>query len=139
MSTVVIRPLGRGECEIVHSPSGAQLRSSKSAQFGGLGTSFSSTDLLSAALGSCIATDLEPVAERNGLAPDAIRIEVDKRMTLTPKRIEAMRVTITVPPSVDDTLFLKLERAAQHCLVQRSLSPDVHCAVAVLRAEEATA
>jgi putative redox protein len=122
---IVVTLQGRGDCSIEHSPTGTVITSSKSAAFGGLGRSFSSTDLLAAALGSCIATDIEPVAVRHGLPLESIRIEVDKDVTSQPKKVNGLRVRVLLPGSVDDLLLLKLERAAGHCLVHRSLDPDI--------------
>jgi uncharacterized OsmC-like protein len=136
---IEVRLVGAGECDVRHAPSGAQLRTSKSPAFGGLGRSFSSTDLIGAALGSCIATDLEPVAARNGLALADIAIRVDKQLGGAPKRIESFTVTIVLPATVDDVLMVKLERAARLCLVQRSLSPDIACTVAFTREARSSA
>jgi len=122
---ILVRLQGRGDCSIEHGPTGSVITSSKSAAFGGLGSSFSSTDLLAAALGSCIATDIEPVAERHGVPLDAIRIEVDKELTMQPRKVIALRVSVLLPGTVDDVLLLKLERAAGHCLVHRSLDPGI--------------
>ena len=130
---IEIRLLGAGECDVRHAASGARLHTSKSTAFGGLGRSFSSTDLIGAALGSCIATDLEPVAVRHGLAPADITILVEKELSGAPKRIESFTVTVTLPATVDDVLLVKLERAARLCLVQRSLSPDIACTVTLTR------
>jgi putative redox protein len=133
MSRISIRLAGPGDCEILHADSGVRIRSSKSPEFGGSGTSFSSTDLLAAALGSCIATDLEPVAERNGLAPASIAIDVEKHLSTKPKRIDTLAVSVRVPEHVGDALLLKLERAAAACLVQRSLQPDIRVDITVSR------
>jgi uncharacterized OsmC-like protein len=120
-----IRLLGGGDCELVQDTTGVALRTSKSVAFGGTGASFSSTDLLAAALGSCIATDLEPVAARNGVPPESIQIEVDKVLSLKPKRIESIDVRVTLPPGTPELVATKLERAADHCLVHRALHPDL--------------
>ena len=124
MSGIAITLEGGGDCRIEHA-SGTVLRTSKSAAFGGSGRSFSSTDLLAVALGSCVATDMEPVAVRHGLPLGEIRIEVDKDVSVKPKQVRALRVRVSLPPGVDDMLLVKLERAAGHCLVHRSLHPDV--------------
>lgn len=120
-----IRLLGGGDCELVHDATGVELRTSKSVAFGGSGASFSSTDLLAAALGSCIATDLDVVATRNGVPPEAIRIEVDKVLSLTPKRLEAIDVRVVLPAGTPEVVATKLERTAEHCLVHRALHPDL--------------
>ena len=119
---------------VEHEASGTSLGTSKSPEFGGTGASFSSTDLLAVALGTCIATDLEHVAERHGLLLDQITVGVVKRFGEGPKRIEAFNVSVRLPARVDDLLVLKLRRAAGHCLVQRSLHPDIDCTVDFFRA-----
>ncbi len=124
---------GQGECDVVHHGSGARLRTAKGRQFGGTGSSFSSTDLLAVALGTCIATDLEPVAQRHGVTLSAIRISVEKQLDTSPKRLTRLSVIVQLPAAVDDVLRLKLQRAADHCLVQRSLSPDIAIAVSLQR------
>jgi uncharacterized OsmC-like protein len=136
VSRITVTLGGSGECEVLHAESGARIHTSKSALFGGTGRSVSSTDLLSAALGTCIATDLEPVADRHGLPLEQIRIEVDKQMTVSPRKIVALTVDITLPDTVDDLLRLKLERTAQHCLVHRSLSPEIEVSITVRRAHD---
>ena len=129
MAGILITLRGGGDCLARHGDTGVELHTSKSPAFGGSGVSFSSTDLLGVALGTCIATDLEPVAERHGLPLDEITVEVEKRFGEAPKRIESMTVSVRLPAGVDDVLALKLRRAAGHCLVQRSLSADIRCSV----------
>lgn len=131
MLPIEIRLEGAGECVLRHGPSGAVIRTSKSPEYGGRGTSFSSTDLLAAALGSCIATDLEPVAERHGIAPGRIVVRAGKRLSVRPKRIESLTIDVTVAGELAEDVRLRLERAAQHCLVHRSLAPDVEVRVRV--------
>ncbi|MFW6201243.1 MAG: OsmC family protein [Gemmatimonadota bacterium] len=131
---VAIRLEGGGECVARHGSSDTRMRTSKSPAYGGSGGSFSSTDLLAVALGTCIATDLELVAERHGIAPAEIAIDVDKTLSLRPKRIEAFRVVVRVPERVEDDVVLRLERAAGHCLVHRSLAAEIRVDVEVHRA-----
>ncbi len=120
---------GDGECSILHTPTGVTVDTSKSPAYGGLGRSFSSTDLLAAALGSCIATDIEPVAIRHGVPLDRITIEVDKRLSVKPRRIDAFDVRVTVTAAIREDVAARLRRAAHACLVQRSLDPAIACTV----------
>jgi len=110
---------------------GVELRTSKSPEYGGTGGSFSSTDLLAVALGTCIATDVEPVAERHGIDVRSMRVRVTKVLSVQPKRIESLSVVVEVPAGVPPDVVVRLERAAGHCLVHRSLSPDVDVRVRV--------
>lgn len=130
---VEVRLAGGGECTVVHALSGATLRTAKSPQYGGSGRSFSSTDLLAVAMATCIATDLEPVAERNGVAPARISIHASKTLSTAPKRVAALDVVVHVEGDVDDTTLLKLRRAADACVVQRALRDDVEVRIDVTR------
>lgn len=121
---------GDGECDVRHAPSDARLLTSRPPEFGGTGSSFSSTDLLAAALGACIATDIETLAVRHGIELSAIEIEVGKELSRQPKKVEAFRVVIRVP-GIDDGMRLRLERASGHCLVRRSLDPGIRVSVEV--------
>jgi uncharacterized OsmC-like protein len=125
---------GKGDCVVSHAETGTTLRTSKSPAFGGTGESFSSTDLLGIALGTCIATDLEPVALRHGVALETIQIEVDKLLSVSPKRVEAFAVTVRIDQDVPEDILLRLRRAADACLVQRALHPDVRCTIVFERA-----
>lgn len=129
MSRIDIRLLGDGECAIRHLDSDAEIRSSKSPELGGRGGAFSSTDLLAAALGSCIATNIEPVALRHGLSLDAFEVSVDKRLRESPKAIESLQVGIRITSPVRDDILERLKRAAGYCLVHRSLSESVEVAI----------
>ncbi|MGD8279087.1 MAG: OsmC family protein [Gemmatimonadota bacterium] len=131
MSGIDIVLEGRGECVVRQRATGVELRTSKSPEYGGTGTSFSSTDLLAAALGTCIATDVEPVAERHGIEAGSIRVHVSKLLSVRPKRIESLSVVVVLPAGVPPDVVVRLERAAGHCLVHRSLSPEIEVRVRV--------
>ena len=120
-----------------HRATGVEVRTSKSPEYGGTGTSFSSTDLLAAALGTCIATDIEPVAERHGIDAGSIRVRVSKVLSVRPKRMVLLEVEVEVPAGSPPDVLVRLERAAGHCLVHRSLSPEIEVRVRV-RARERT-
>jgi uncharacterized OsmC-like protein len=131
MSALDIRLLGAGDTAITHLESGTTIRSSKSPAYGGSGASFSSTDLLAAGLGSCIATNVEPVAERHGVSLDRIRVTVTKRLLKEPKRLDALDVRVSVEGDTAGDILLRFERAAQHCLVHQSLAPHVAVGITV--------
>ncbi len=122
---IEISLLGDGECRITAQPSGAEIRSSKSPEYGGTGDGFSSTDLLAAALGSCIATNLEPVALRHDLSLADLQVTVEKTLSISPKRLAELIVRIELRRTVAGDVLKRLERAASHCVVHQSLSSDV--------------
>lgn len=132
---VSVTPTGAGECEVGHRLGGASFRTATPAAFGGPGDSFSATDLLAAALGSCIATDLIAIGGRYGIEPGDLRVEVGKTLSVRPKRLEALAVVVRTPPDVDETLRLRLERAARSSVVARSLAVEIHITVGVIPRE----
>lgn len=117
---------GRLRCEAVHGPSGIRVITDAPVDNHGRGESFSPTDLVATALGTCILTTLGIVAQRDGLALDGAAVAIEKHMTTTPpRRIARLVVRLTFPPAVDADARAKLERAARTCPVALSLHPDV--------------
>ncbi len=121
---------GQLRCRATHGPSRTQLVTDAPVDNYGKGESFSPTDLVATALGTCMATLMGIVAERNKLDIAGTRVHVVKEMIQDPaRRIGTLRVTIRVPAdkgarlSVEDRK--KLEAAALHCPVHKSLHPDI--------------
>ena len=114
-----------GKWRVVHTASGASVTTDLPPEYGGSGSSFSATDLLAAALGVCIATNIDSVAERHGVPLDALAVAVEKTLTVNPKRLAGLDVTVRCSEPVAAGVLERLERAASHCLVHRSLHRDV--------------
>jgi uncharacterized OsmC-like protein len=121
---------GQLRCQATHAPSKTQLITDAPVDNHGKGESFSPTDLVATALGTCMATLMGIIAERHKLDIAGTRVHVVKDMVQEPaRRIGALRVTIRVPAgkgarlSADDRK--KLETAALHCPVHKSLHPDI--------------
>jgi putative redox protein len=125
MATIEITYNRVGSCRVVHTPSGAALTTDLPPEYGGAGTSFSATDLLAAALGVCVATNIDAVADRHGVALDALSVSVDKTLARDPKRLVALAVTVRSRAPIAGDVLTRLERAADRCVVHRSLHPDV--------------
>lgn len=123
--TVSIRLLGAGRTEVVHDATGHAIRTDMSPAFGGGGSTFSSTDLVAAALGSCIASSIDGVLVRAGVDVSHVAITVDKHLSDAPRRIERLEVRIEVRHLRTERLQKTLERAAAACAVHRSLSSEV--------------
>jgi putative redox protein len=92
----------------------------------GRGESFSPTDLVATALGTCILTTMGILARTLQIDISAATATVDKEMTSAPpRRIERLRVKIQMPAGISEENRVKLERAAHACPVHKSLHPDV--------------
>ena len=121
---------GQLRCRATHGPSKTQLTTDAPVDNHGKGESFSPTDLVATALGTCMATLMGIVAERNKLDIAGTEVHVVKEMVQEPvRRIGTLRVTIRVPAMKGSRLSLddrkKLETAAMHCPVHKSLHPDI--------------
>lgn len=86
MVQMKIEYTGDLRCRATHGPSGSQIETDAPADNHGKAERFSPTDLVGAALASCIATTLGIVALRKGWNLRGMRVEVEKDMTTSPPR-----------------------------------------------------
>ena len=118
-------------CRAVHGPSGTALVTDAPKDNQGRGESFSPTDLVATALGSCILTVMGITARALALNLIGATATIEKEMTGAPvRRIERLAVTIHVPQAVSDEHRRRLEHAAHTCPVYQSLHPDVQMPIA---------
>jgi putative redox protein len=120
------RYTGKLKTEMIHGPSGVALRTAAPVDNQGDGSSYSPTDLVAAALGSCMVTTMAIVAERHGLDLSGVSFRVEKDMTDAPPRaIARLPVEIHMPAALAPEDRQCLERAAHTCPVHRSLLPEI--------------
>jgi len=113
-------------CKATHGPSGAELLTDAPKDNQGRGESFSPTDLVATALGTCMLTIMGIAARTLNIEIAGATATVEKEMTATPpRRIQRLAVRIHVPHSPSPADREKLERAAHTCPVHKSLHPDV--------------
>jgi putative redox protein len=113
-------------CQAVHSPSGTVLSTDAPKDNHGRGESFSPTDLVATALGSCMLTTMGILARTLNIDLSGATATVEKEMVSSPMRtIGQLTVRIRVPHTVTPENQTKLERAAHTCPVAKSLNPDV--------------
>ncbi len=120
---------GLKHCELVHEPSSMKIETDAPKDNGGRGESFSPTDLVGAALASCILTTMAIVAERDGIVFENASAEVSKEMSAQPRRIASLPVHVTMSAKLTPEQRQKLENAAHHCPVHKSLHPDVQAPI----------
>jgi putative redox protein len=111
--------------ELEHGPSGGRIRTAAPVDNQGDGSSFSPTDLLAAALGSCMVTTMAIVAAREGIPFEGASFRLEKHMRSDPRRVAAVPVRIRMPATLTPEHRARLERIARECPVARSLSPEV--------------
>jgi putative redox protein len=99
------------------------------------GESFSPTDLVAAALGSCMMTVMGIVARRNAYPIEGTRVKVLKEMVQEPVR-RIGRLTVEIDAAKGSWLQEKerkiLQQSAHTCLVLKSLHPDIEVPVTFL-------
>ena len=126
MVSIQLEYQGELHCKAVHGPSGTELNTDAPKDNQGRGESFSPTDLVATALGSCMLTVMGIMARTLDLNITGATASVEKEMTAAaPRRIQSLTVRIHVPHDVSTENRQKLERAAHTCPVHKSLHPDV--------------
>jgi putative redox protein len=132
MVPVEIEYEGELHCKAVHGPSNTELNTDAPKDNQGRGESFSPTDLVATALGTCILTTMGIAARTQKIEMAGATARVEKEMTSAPpRRIARLTVKIHVPHEVSAENREKLERAAHACPVHRSLHPDVEAPIEI--------
>ncbi len=126
MVAIQLEYQGDLHCRAVHGPSATALNTDAPKDNQGRGESFSPTDLVATALGSCMLTVMGIMARTLAIEISGATATVEKEMTATaPRRIRKLAVQIRVPQSLSVENQQKLERAAHTCPVHKSLHPDI--------------
>lgn len=126
MVKIQARYEGQLHCVATHTPSKVELATDAPVDNMGRGESFSPTDLVATALGTCMLTTMGIVAQRHGWNMDGSTVEVEKGMVSTPlRRIGSLTVVLRVAGEHDERARKTLEATALTCPVHKSLHPDV--------------
>ena len=130
MVTIQMHYAGELRTEAVHGPSRTSLVTDAPVDNQGKGESFSPTDLVGTALGTCMLTTMGLVAKRHGWALEGATATVEKHMVADPeRRIGKLTVALRVPGAFDAKQRTILERTALTCPVHKSLHPRVEIPV----------
>ena len=126
MVEIQINYKGQLRCVAEHMPSGKKVMSDAPVDNQGRGESFSPTDLVATALGTCIVTIMGIIADQREIDLKGLRLVVQKGMSADlPRRIIRLELQIHVPVSVSHPDRKVLEDAAQNCPVQHSIHPGI--------------
>ena len=117
---------GQLRCVLTHEPSGTVIRTDAPKDNMGRGEAFSPTDLVAAALGSCMLTIMGIAAAKHNIDLKGTTVDVSKEMTTAPvRRIGSISVIIHMAPGIPQDKRMVLEASAHSCPVHKSLHPDV--------------
>ena len=126
MVSIQLEYEGDLHCGAVHGPSGAKISTDAPKDNQGRGESFSPTDLVATALGTCMLTIMGILARTLEIDIEGATATVEKEMSSTaPRRIQSLTVRIHVPQPLSFEDQQKLECAAHACPVCKSLHPDI--------------
>lgn len=121
---------GKLRCSAKHVESGTLLITDAPKDNMGNGESFSPTDLVATALGTCMLTTMGIVAQRMDIDLSNAKVNVIKEMASAPtRRIARLTVAFHIPLSLDADVGKRLENAAMTCPVHKSLGSDVEIPV----------
>ena len=124
MPTIKSSYLGNLRTQAIHVLSGNALLTDAPLDNNGKGESFSPTDLVCAALGSCMVTIMGIVAEREGVSLEGLSWEITKIMQSDPRKIQEIQVEfLWSGAAFTPAMSQKLKNAARTCPVALSLDP----------------
>jgi putative redox protein len=132
MTSVTIEYQGDLHCKAVHELSGAVLATDAPRDNHGKGESFSPTDLVATALGSCILSVMGLKARSLNVDIRGATAAVEKEMANAPARkIKRISVKVRVPHLLSAEHRQALEVAAYTCPVHKSMHPDVEMPIEI--------
>jgi uncharacterized OsmC-like protein len=124
MSTIKSSYLGNLRTQATHVLSGNALLTDAPLDNNGKGEAFSPTDLVCAALGSCMVTIMGIVADREGVSLEGLSWKITKIMHSDPRKIQEIQVNFHWSgPAFSPAMSQKLKNAARTCPVALSLDP----------------
>jgi putative redox protein len=130
MVEITARYEGNLRCTVTHGPSGATIRTDAPKDNHGEGSAFSPTDLVAAALPSCMMTIMGIVAKRHGLDLSGMTAVTTKEMASAPaRRLGRVATRIRVPLSASHPQREMLENAAHTCPVHKSLLAEIEAPI----------
>lgn len=126
MTTIHAEYNGNLRSTATHIQSNCSLITDAPTDNNGKGESFSPTDLVATALGTCIMTIMGIYAQNNNFSLKGTKIDITKTMNSSPRRIGKIEITFTMPKlSLSDQQKKEIEDTATCCPVCLSLHPEL--------------
>lgn len=126
MVKISIEYTGDLHCDATHDPSLATIATDAPTDNQGKGESFSPTDLVATALGTCMSTIMGMKAQELGLDLRGMKVSVQKEMSKEgARRIVRLPSEVHIPLPPDSPQRGALEQAALNCPVHKSLPNEI--------------
>lgn len=111
--------------EMIHTPSGAVIKTTAPIDNGGDGSLFSPTDLCAASLGACTITVIGLYAHKHKIHLEGITFSIRKEMSKTaPRRISELIATFELDTTCSSEEFETLVRVGESCPIRHTLTED---------------
>jgi uncharacterized OsmC-like protein len=110
---------------------GHRVLTDQSERAGGADCAPSPTELISVALGSCIALYVHQFCEARGLPHEGMRVEVMPLHATSPNRIAQLEVTLRLPQELPSHAMEMLERVVRSCPVHNTLAHGASVSVTI--------
>jgi putative redox protein len=104
----------------------------QSERAGGTGSAPSPLELVSAALGSCVAVYVHQFLETRRLPHGGVRVEVTPRNAAGPNRIAELDVRVLLPGELPPRTMESLERVVRSCPVHNTLAHGAAVSVGIV-------
>jgi len=131
--TSKIEYIGGLRTEAIHVKSDTKIVTDAPTDNEGKGESFSPTDLVATALGSCMLTIMGIKARDKNIDMDGTKVQTLKTMASNPRRIERIDIKMTMPKKYySDSDKKVIEMAAKSCPVGHSLHADLIVVVDII-------
>ena len=125
MHQIIVEYEGDLRTKAKHLQSGNELITDAPVDNHGKGEAFSPTDLVAAALGSCMITIMGIAAQKHNIDISGTSASVKKIMGSNPRKIDEVVIDISMSSHLSENDRKRLERAALSCPVHKSLHPDL--------------
>jgi uncharacterized OsmC-like protein len=125
MATIETKYLGTLRTEMTHVKSGTIVLTDAPIDNKGKGEVFSPTDLVAAALGSCMLSIMGIAANEHKFSIDGATASITKIMASDPRRIAEIIVDLDFPGSFTDKQKKIIKIISETCPVALSLHPDL--------------
>lgn len=118
--------LGELRVSSIHLASNTEIITDAPVDNNGKGESFSPTDLVATALGTCMITVMGIYAEKNGILMPDVYSRTNKVMSSSPRKISKLKIEIIFGGNqLSEVEKQSLKDVALNCPVAKSLHPDL--------------